>query len=118
MRRIAGFLGVRFEDSLLTPTKLGAPWEGNSMHGDSFQGIDTRPIGRWKERLGPDDVAFLEAFLGGAMADLGYPPSGAGVGLAARSRFLLRTRRRRALAGIMLRLYRPFAPPIRPATRA
>ncbi len=117
MRRIAGFLGVRFDDCLLVPTKLGQPWEGNSMHGDSFQGIDTRPIGRWKSRLGAEDLAFIEAFLGKAMVDLGYTPSAPRPGLGARARLLMRTRRRRALAGILLRLYRPFAPRLGPGGR-
>ncbi|MDY6845629.1 MAG: sulfotransferase [Chloroflexota bacterium] len=49
--KIAQFLRITWDQSLLTPTRVGDGWQGNSMFAEKFHSISTAPIGRWKEHL-------------------------------------------------------------------
>jgi hypothetical protein len=72
MSRVARFAGVDFDDTLLTPTKNGTPWEGNSVRDLSGRGIFRNPAVA-RERLEPQAVAVLEEALGDVMRRYGYP---------------------------------------------
>ncbi len=72
IKTICRFLGIDFEDTLLSPTKLSKPWYGNSMHGDKFEKISTKPIGRWQGNLDKQSTELIESFLGKFMACYGY----------------------------------------------
>jgi len=111
---VCGFLGVEYETVLETPTKIGKPWSGNSMHGDRFSSISTTPIGRWKNLLAPNQLYMLETYLGKAMIMFGYQPVHGPQPLHKAIRLWLQqsTRRRRVL-GMLIRLYWPFQLPKR-----
>lgn len=76
MARLGRFLGIEPEPILLTPTRHGHLWQGNSMHGDKFSQISTKPIGRWRTELADGAVRVIEMYLGGWMDELGYAPAG------------------------------------------
>ncbi len=73
MADIADFLGVAMHPNLLMPTRAGRSWQGNSMFADRFQAISTRPVGRWRERLSPDEAALVEWMTARWMDALRYP---------------------------------------------
>jgi hypothetical protein len=113
LRLICAFLEIPYDSVLETPTKNGNLWEGNSMHADRFQGISTKPIGRWRESLDAAQVGSIEGFLGKAMQTLGYQTSLPPLGARSALREWLRCGKSRALAGMLLRLYWPWALPLR-----
>lgn len=61
--KVAAFLEIDDHSRLRTPSRAGAPWKGNSMFGDSFNAVSTRPVGRWKSELDPASVSKLEVLL-------------------------------------------------------
>ena len=72
-RRLADFLDIEWRETLLSPTRVGDRWRGNSMFAEKFQRIRTDPIGRWKEHLTPYDLAMLQVITKKVMSALGYP---------------------------------------------
>jgi hypothetical protein len=90
------YLEVRFEDLQAEPqatlTKIGAfiQHEMNyerilragigsvSEPNTSFKGDASGPVGRWKQKVSPENLAMFEALVGTTLADLGYPLAGAG----------------------------------------
>ncbi len=72
MRRIADALGLDWDPILVTPTRGGEPWGGNSSFGDKAAGISDHSLRRWEQSLDPADVALLESLLGKRMAAWGY----------------------------------------------
>lgn len=57
---ITAFLAIDHDEALITPTRAGRFWKGNSMFADQFQGISDKPVGRWREKLSPREVALIE----------------------------------------------------------
>jgi hypothetical protein len=72
MQRVCDFLQVRWDDILLKPTRNGVFWSGNSMHGMEHEGISTTSLGKYRDLLSPDEVAFLETWLGPIMQHHGW----------------------------------------------
>ena len=70
--RMVDFLGVEEAQALRSPTRDGRPWKGNSMFGETFDGISARPLGRFAEELSEADTRRLERLLEPEMARLGY----------------------------------------------
>lgn len=85
MRRLARFLGVPFDPSLLTPTKLGKPWTGVGSGGEVGDRVVADRVEVWRDGLHGSDVRYIETFLGKAMLFLGYPLAS---GLATSREFL------------------------------
>jgi hypothetical protein len=79
LRRLTGFLGIDWDDSLAAPTRAGAQWQGNSMFADRFGGISAAPVARWKESLPAREAAVIEQMAGGWMRRFDYPPGNAGL---------------------------------------
>ncbi len=73
------FLGIEDDPALRRPTRLGRPWQGNSMFGEAFDGVSASPVGRYRRHLSPGEVARLEAALGQEMARWGYRLTGSPV---------------------------------------
>lgn len=73
---IVDFLGVRDDKSLRVPTRSGVAWQGNSMYGDKFTAISSKPLGRWKHDLSPQDARVIEILSGVQMKKMGYPCQG------------------------------------------
>lgn len=76
LRLVTDFLGIEDHPVLRVPTTGGAPWEGNSMFGDTFDAISTAPIGRYRENLEKKHIRAIETVLRREMLLLGYPPEG------------------------------------------
>ena len=55
------FLEIEDDEALRIPTSNGIPWEGNSQFGDKFQGISSKPVGRWKRELDERDATIIES---------------------------------------------------------
>lgn len=72
LEAICEHLGIDYSTDLLTPTRAGQHWSGNSMHGREFQGVSPSSIGIHRDRLPAADVAALERLLFTSMKRFGY----------------------------------------------
>jgi len=75
MREVSEFLGVPWQESLVTPSFLGKSWKGNSMQERTFHGVSSLE-GRRKHRLPPHHLWQIEAWLGDVMVrqPIAYDP--------------------------------------------
>lgn len=76
LAQITDFLGIEDDPALRIPTTGGAPWEGNSMFGDTFETISTAPIGRYRDNLEKKELRAIETMLYREMMRMGYPTEG------------------------------------------
>jgi hypothetical protein len=78
MQEVSDFLEIQWNESLLVPSFLGTPWEGNSIHPRKFNRVDSSET-RKIHNLEPHHLWQTEAWIGQTMfGGLGqYPPSGA-----------------------------------------
>jgi protein-tyrosine sulfotransferase len=73
MQEIAGFLGIKFNESMSTPTILGRAWGGNSSaKGEVYSGIDPKPLHRWKKVLGPQEIYIVNKYFSKTIRQYGY----------------------------------------------
>jgi hypothetical protein len=72
LQELIVFLGIKDDKTLRIPTSDGIPWEGNSQFGDKFQGISSKPVGRWKQELNDKDVDIIESICADYMNSEGY----------------------------------------------
>ncbi len=63
MNEICVKLQIAFNDTLLTPTRNGVVWDGNSMFGDNKGKIHVSATGRYKEHLSTDEIKLIEEYL-------------------------------------------------------
>ncbi len=78
LARVCDFLEVSADpvdlDPLLTPTKAGRPWSGNSASGADFDAVTTEPIARWRHYLTEDEIGWVEFHCSDLMPCLDYHP--------------------------------------------
>jgi len=72
LEKICRFLGLPFEDNILTPTLGGKPWYGDSSFGKFEGGVSRRPLGSWVETLTHQEVSFIEQWQRDLMTHLEY----------------------------------------------
>ena len=72
LKAICAHLGIEYSADLLTPTRAGPRWRGNSMHGQAFQGVSSSSIGIYRGRLSGAEVATLERLLFTSLKRFGY----------------------------------------------
>ena len=70
--RIIEFLDIDWDDILLTPTRNGIPWSGNSVFNTQFDGISAASLGRYKELLSAEELKILESWLKPVMESYGW----------------------------------------------
>jgi hypothetical protein len=102
------FLGIEDEPALRAPTRDGKAWGGNSMFGETFDGISRSPVGRSKKELDVLSRRTLEQILADEMSRLGYtiaPPLTAAERLAG-SLARVKWRLRSLLPALMVRRFR------------
>jgi len=75
MRTVADFLEIAFTPSLLTPTTLGQATGGNAFDGVAAFEVNPRNVGRWRERISPEDAQVIEFHLADDMEEFGYKPA-------------------------------------------
>jgi Sulfotransferase family len=75
MGKVCDYLGIGFDpDTVLTPTKIGRFWSGNSAAKTNFSQISTEPVTRWERELSDDEIGWVEWHCRDLMPELGYEP--------------------------------------------
>ena len=100
MGNVCRFLGISFDQSLVSPSIGGQQFEGNSVFGEKFSSISTSPFDRWKQLLSYEEVSLLEDLLGPRMREFGYEPTARGEDLGKMSRRILLGRLKKNLYAI------------------
>lgn len=74
IRELCRFLHIDFDESMLTPTKLGRPVAPNSAYAETETraAVMSSQIGRFSEVLEQDELHFVEDLLSRQMAACGY----------------------------------------------
>lgn len=78
MQDISRFVGIDFSESLLRPTSVGRPWQGNSTSNESFSAISTAPTKSWEQEISAIEAALITNLFGQSLTSFGYKslPSG------------------------------------------
>lgn len=83
---VSEFLGVEHESDMVNPEKYvdhtGKPWKSNSSFSDVKKGFSKETTQRWKNKLDPEEILFVESIMGGLMEEHGYELSGQTIGAA------------------------------------
>ena len=75
MERICKYLGIRFErEVVLTPTKAGKLWLGNSAAERDFTTISSERARSWERELTPEEIGWVEWHCRELMPHFGYEP--------------------------------------------
>ena len=75
MEEVCAYLDIDFDpDTVLTPTKVGQFWGGNSAARISFSEISTEPVTRWERELSEDEIGWVEWHCRDLMPEFGYEP--------------------------------------------
>jgi hypothetical protein len=75
MKEVCGYLEIDFDpETVLTPTKVGRFWSGNSAARINFSQISTEPVTRWERELSDDEVGWVEWHCRDLMPEFGYEP--------------------------------------------
>ncbi len=64
--------GVRFMESMLTPTFLGEPWLGNSTTFMKFDTISSERVDGWQKEIRPLEAELINKYLRHVVDDFGY----------------------------------------------
>jgi hypothetical protein len=75
MEGVCGYLEIDFDpDTVLTPTKVGRLWSGNSAARINFSQISTEPVTRWQRELSEEEIGWVEWHCRDLMPEFGYEP--------------------------------------------
>ena len=75
MKEVCGYLEIDFDpNTVLTPTKVGRFWSGNSAARINFSQISTEPVTRWERELSEDEIGWVEWHCRDLMPEFGYEP--------------------------------------------
>ena len=75
MGEVCNYLDIAFDPEIvLTPTKVGRSWSGNSAAGVGFSEISTEPVTRWQRELSEDEIGWVEWHCRDLMSGFGYEP--------------------------------------------
>ena len=75
MKRVCDYLEVGYApETVLTPTKAGQRWSGNSATKVGFNEISTEPVTRWERELSRDEIGWVEWHCRELMSEFGYEP--------------------------------------------
>lgn len=70
---ICNFLDIPFSQSLLTPSRSGSEWSGNSMYDtNDSKKIHSHGLNRFKEKLNINDWELIESYLYDELLSFGY----------------------------------------------
>lgn len=72
VQTICELLDLPCWDGMLTPTKSGKKYSGNSHEGKIFNSISTENVNRWQHRISELDAQIIEACCADMMAYFGY----------------------------------------------
>jgi Sulfotransferase family len=75
MKNVCDYLEIQFDpEVVLTPTKIGQPWGGNSAAQVAFSHVTAEPASRWERELSEDEVGWVEWHCRDLMPEFGYEP--------------------------------------------
>jgi Sulfotransferase family len=75
MEKVCAYLEIDFDpETVMTPTKLGQFWSGNSAARISFSQISPEPATRWQRELSEDEIGWVEWHCRDLMPEFGYEP--------------------------------------------
>jgi sulfotransferase family protein len=75
MKQVCAFLEIEYDPAIvLTPTKAGKFWEGNSATETAFFRISTEPLTRWQSDLSEEEIGWVEWHCRDLMPEFGYEP--------------------------------------------
>jgi hypothetical protein len=103
MKNVCDYLEITFDPNVvLTPTKIGQSWGGNSAAQIAFSKVTAEPASRWERDLSEDEVGWVEWHCRDLMPEFGYQPR-----LSARAlrHFARRIRGERAREYLKSRVY-------------
>ena len=73
MKSVCDYLEIQFDrEIVLTPTKIGEPWGGNSAAQIAFSKISAEPAARWENELSEDEIGWVEWHCRDLMPEFGY----------------------------------------------
>jgi hypothetical protein len=75
MEQVCAYLDIEFDRAtVLTPTKVGQFWSGNSAARINFSEISPEPATRWERELSEDEIGWIEWHCSDLMPEFGYEP--------------------------------------------
>ena len=75
MEKVCAYLEINFDpETVLTPTKMGQFWSGNSAARINFSQISSEPVTRWQRELSEDEIGWVEWHCRDLMPEFGYEP--------------------------------------------
>ena len=75
MEKVCAYLEIDFDvETVLTPTKVGQFWSGNSAARINFSQISPEPATRWRRELSEDEIGWVEWHCRDLMPEFGYEP--------------------------------------------
>ena len=75
MEKVCIYLEIAFDPTtVLTPTKIGQFWSGNSAARINFSQITPEPATRWQRELSEDEIGWVEWHCRDLMPKFGYEP--------------------------------------------
>ena len=75
MEKVCAYLEINFDpETVLTPTKVGRFWSGNSATRVNFSEISSEPATRWERQLSEDEIGWVEWHCRDLMPEFGYEP--------------------------------------------
>src|SRR5215467_5477489 len=75
MEKVCEYLEIQFDPEIvLTPTKIGEPWGGNSAAQIAFSKVSAEPASRWENELSEDEIGWVEWHCRDLMPEFGYEP--------------------------------------------
>jgi hypothetical protein len=75
MEKVCAYLEINFDpETVLTPTKVGRFWSGNSAARINFSQISPEPATRWLRELSEDEIGWVEWHCRDLMPEFGYEP--------------------------------------------
>lgn len=73
LNTICKFLDLEFTPSLLTPTKNGDIWKGNSTSDKKFNSVNADNLNRWKSSIHPVDIFYVNQLFSPFIKEYDYP---------------------------------------------
>jgi len=75
IQEVCSYLEIEFDpEVVLTPTKIGRPWGGNSAAQVAFSQVSAEPASRWEKELSEDEIGWVEWHCRDLMPEFGYQP--------------------------------------------
>ena len=75
IKAVCDYLEIQFDpEVVLTPTKIGQPWGGNSAAQIAFSKVSAEPALRWERELSEEEIGWIEWHCRDLMPDFGYEP--------------------------------------------